>query len=202
MANGLDLDSTTVTTASEQPAKAVQFDPSRLLVDQDFADDFGTKVILQVPIRKPNKQSYIRVHPAKEYRFRMALLILKEEMNETYGIDNRLVAELGNDVGLYQVFTCIDRCGSLFLWQIKQPGADGRLDNWNLSALRAAELARQEWVQVKAGSGGYDAHAAKGNLTEPTWPEMTPNEILTLAFKDKYINDLDHPVLRKLRGEI
>jgi hypothetical protein len=27
-------------------------------------------------------------------------------------------------------------------------------------------------------------------------------EILEIAFKDKYIKDLDHPVLRKLRGEI
>jgi hypothetical protein len=39
-------------------------------------------------------------------------------------------------------------------------------------------------------------------LPEPNWPELPFKELLRVAFKDKYINSLDHPILRKLRGEV
>ena len=39
-------------------------------------------------------------------------------------------------------------------------------------------------------------------LPEPEWPELSLRELLRIAFKDKMIDDLGHPVLRKLRGEV
>jgi hypothetical protein len=50
--------------------------------------------------------------------------------------------------------------------------------------------------------GAYEVFEATGELPEPQWPELPFSQILQIAFKDKYIDSLDHPVLRKLRGEV
>jgi hypothetical protein len=43
---------------------------------------------------------------------------------------------------------------------------------------------------------------AAGNLEDPEWPELSFQELVNLAFKDKVVDRLDHPVLRRLRGEL
>ena len=49
--------------------------------------------------------------------------------------------------------------------------------------------------------GAYDIFTAEGNLKEPEWPELSIDELLKIAFKNKIINRLDHQVLLQLRGE-
>jgi hypothetical protein len=43
---------------------------------------------------------------------------------------------------------------------------------------------------------------ACGDLPDPEWPNTPFRELLRVAFKDRFIDNLDHPVLRKLRGEV
>jgi hypothetical protein len=38
-------------------------------------------------------------------------------------------------------------------------------------------------------------------LPDPVWPELTFNAIYRIAFKDRIIRTLDHPVVKRLRGE-
>ncbi len=98
----------------------------------------------------------------------------------------------------------VTRQGVLFLWPIRLPGPDGRIDDWNRSALEAAELARTTWVRVQANMnlGAYEVVAAPGTTAEPAFPDKSLAEILKVAFKDRYIDTMDHPVLRRLRGEL
>ena len=35
---------------------------------------------------------------------------------------------------------------------------------------------------------------------EPVWPDISFEEILKIAFRDRYVDDVDHPLLQKLRG--
>jgi hypothetical protein len=60
------------------------------------------------------------------------------------------------------------------------------------------------WVRVAANlhNGCYDVCEATAKLPEPTWPEEDLRAFLHIAFKDRYVRDLDHPVLRRLRGEV
>ena len=69
---------------------------------------------------------------------------------------------------------------------------------------RAAKCAETNWVRVQADMslGAYDASAASGELGEPLWPTETLGQLLKIAFKESFIEDFDHPVLRKLRGEL
>jgi len=60
------------------------------------------------------------------------------------------------------------------------------------------------WVRVAANlhNGCYDVYEATAKLPEPTWPEEDLRALLHIAFKDRYVRDLDHPVLKRLRGEV
>jgi hypothetical protein len=51
-------------------------------------------------------------------------------------------------------------------------------------------------------AGCYDVYTASESLSEPEWPTTPFATLLKVAFKDKFIDSLDHPVLRKLRGEV
>ena len=100
-------------------------------------------------------------------------------------------------------FVDASKQGDLFLWPVKLPGVDGKTNDWNESALAAAQLAETRWVRMAANmqAGCYDVFEASGDLAEPQWPGLSFEEIVRLAFKDRQIQGLDHPVLRALRGE-
>lgn len=65
-------------------------------------------------------------------------------------------------------------------------------------------MAQKDWVRVSANMnlGAYDVFQATGNLTEPEWGDMDFTKILEVAFKGRFINDLEHLALRRLRGEV
>ena len=77
-------------------------------------------------------------------------------------------------------------------------------------ALSQADFAREEKQIIKdmsvevlnlMNAGCYDTYQASAELTEPTWPEYTFHEVLRLCFRNRFIDDTDHPVLKALRGE-
>ncbi len=129
-------------------------------------------------------------------------LELKEE-RETYLVDASLWQDLSAELTPKVLFTVVDRQGNVFLWPIRLPREDGRIDEWNASALEAAEMAQTTWVRVVAnmGLGAYDVFEATGDLPEPKWPEQPFEGLLRIAFKGKFIETPDHPVIRRLRGE-
>ena len=104
-------------------------DLSKLRLSQDFASTIGVKkALLTVPVRKPTRQQFIRVHPDEGYRLETAVLELKEE-GETYLVDKPLWPELPGELVPKVLFTTIDRQNNVFLWPIRLPGEDGRLDS-------------------------------------------------------------------------
>jgi hypothetical protein len=180
------------------------FDPSHLRLSQNFTDMVGVKkALLTVPVRKPNRQDFIRVRPGEDYCLETAVLELKDE-RESYLVDPGLWAELPGEIVPKVLFTTINRQGVLMLWPVRLPGEDGRHDEWNRSALEAAEMAQSRWVRVAANMslGAYEVFEATGALPDPTWPDLSLHEILKIAFKGRYIAELDHPVIRRLRGEL
>ena len=67
------------------------------------------------------------------------------------------------------------------------------------------EEAKQFWVRRQAdrSNGGYIiTKAMNAKLPDPKWPEMTLSEIVDRAFDKFYIDNMDHPVLQRLRGEM
>lgn len=178
-------------------------DLGRLRLSQDFVASVGVKKLLTtVPVRKPTGQEFVRVHSDEAYRLPTVVLELKDE-RETYLVEQELWPELSGELKPVTLFTAINRQGVVFLWPVKLPGEDGRLDEWNRSALDAADHAAKRWVRVKANMslGAYEILEATGELPAPQWPDSDFATLLRIAFKMRYINSMDHPVIRRLRGE-
>jgi hypothetical protein len=75
---------------------------------------------------------------------------------------------------------------------------------WYRSAREAAERAITSWLRIKANMSlgvAYELFEATGNFPEPEWPEVEFSEILRVAFRERYIDSIDHPLVKRLRGE-
>ena len=48
--------------------------------------------------------------------------------------------------------------------------------------------------------GAYEVNVATGNLGEPEWTEEKFEALFRLAFRDRVICSIDHPVIQKLKG--
>ncbi len=181
-----------------------KFAPDALKLSQSYADQLPTtKSFSNIPVVKPNKQDFIRVHPSSDYRLETMVLELKET-REHYLVDPSLWDVLANELTSKLLTLYVNRQDVPKLWPIKLPGADGKLDNWNESALYAAQHAQSAWVRVSSNMdrGAYEIVQAMEKLPEPEWPELPMEKILELAFGGKYIDSLDHPVIQKLKGKI
>jgi hypothetical protein len=181
-----------------------QFDPASLRLSQDFSANVGVKkALVTVPVRKPNKQDFVRVHPDTNFHLETAVIELKDDQ-ETYLIVPSLWHELPGEIQPKALFTAINRQGVLFLWPITLPGEDGRHNEWSRSAFEGAQMAKSKWIRLTSNRslGAYEIYEATGSIPDPEWPEYGFKEILKIAFRDRYIDTIEHPVLRRLRGEV
>ena len=159
------------------------------------------KLLTTVPVRKPGKQSFVRVHPDEAYRLDTVLLELKDE-SETYLLAQQLAMELpGARVARLHLY--VDRNMNPAFWPIPLPGVDGRENEWHRSARIAADQAMARWVRIEADRalGGYKVFAASGEIEDPRWPKESLEDLLRIAFGvDRFIRSLEHPVAKRLRG--
>ena len=189
---------------SEKPTPD-PFDPASLRLDQSFADGAGVKkLITTVPVRKPNRQDFVRVHPDPAFRLTPAAIIELRDDRETYLVLPLMAAELAGEIAVATLFLTINRQGVVHLWPVKLPGPDGKHNEWHRSAAEAADVAMKRWVRVTANMslGAYEVYEAQANIPDPTWPDLSLSEILKIAFRDRIVDRADHPLVKQLRGAI
>ena len=178
------------------------FDLSTLRLNPSFFETAGVKKLLTtVPVRKPGKQDFIRVRPQLEYRENFAMIDLKDDREE-YLVRPELIQELAGEVVFKTVFTAIDRQGVIFLWPIRLPAPDERKSDWVRSEREAAELAMTQWLRLKPNMklGAYEPFVAESAMADPVWPELSYQELVRIAFRDRMVTSVDHPVVKRLRG--
>ena len=191
-------------TSGKQPVTPDPFDPASLRLGADFSEGLGVrKVISTIPCRKPSKSEWFMVRAGEEWRLQTAVLEVENGVDRaTYLVSKNLWADLHGEIVPALVLTCTNRAGDLFLWRVKLPGPDGRSNTWTESALRIAQAAETSWCRMVSDSanGHYTHYEPAAELPEPKWPDLVFNEILRIAFRDRYIENPDHAVLRQLRG--
>ena len=173
-----------------------------LRLSQDYQSEVAVeRVFTTVPVRKPKKQEFVRVHPDKGLRFETTLFEWDED-HEMYIVAPQMQAIMAPLAFPAILYTTVTRQGNVLLWPVKLPGQDGKDNSWHLSAREAAVLAMRRWVRITANHAinGYEVHAATGELAEPKWPTQSFEDILRLAFKDRIIRNPDHPVVKSLAG--
>ena len=178
-------------------------DLDAIRIDQNFADQIGVeKIITKIPVRRPDRQEWFRVHPDNSLHIQLALI--EDRLDRTYYvIDQDLALSLPDEVVLKKLYYSINRRGVVFLWPVKMPDSTGRLDDWNKSSHKAAMAGMKRWIRIGSNRslGAYEIFTSKAGLEDPTWPELTLNQVLEIAFEDRIIREYDHPFLRELRGE-
>jgi hypothetical protein len=178
------------------------FSPENLRLDQSFTETVAVKKLLTtIPVRKPGRQVFFRVHPNPEYRDSFPMIDLKDDREE-YIVARHLVPELATELVHKQLCLAITRQGTVFFLPLRLPGPDGKDMEWWRSMREHAERAQTHWIRVIPNQelGAYEALQAADNLSEPEWPELKFWDLIKIAFKDYLITSLDHPVVKRLRG--
>jgi hypothetical protein len=195
---------TPVHTDGDKPQTPNPFNPARFRMSANYAAALGVKkVITNVACRKPNRQEWVRVRPGEEWR--LETMILEEKTTKaSYLVDPQISGNLVGEIVPVGLFLAITRQNDPFLWMVKLPGIDGRTNDWNDSALKAAKLAETQWVRMAAdmNAGHYLVWEATAPLPDPEWPNLTFNKLLEICFRNRIISDINHIILKRLRGEV
>jgi hypothetical protein len=180
------------------------FDPASLRLRSNFTEGMATKKLLSsIPVERPNKQDFIRVHPDPTYHLEAALIEIKRD-REIYLVRPQFQDALSGESFPAVLFLYVNTLGTPRFWPIRLP-VDGKRSNlYHETALEYAQQAKTQWLRVRANLdlGGYEATIAVAKLPEPTWPEQSMSDLLRLAFRDRIIDCEDHPIILKLRGEM
>jgi hypothetical protein len=174
-----------------------------LRIDQTYSPELVgvRKPLLTVPIRKPAKTDFVRVHQG--HMLDCFSLEIKTE-REHYFVVPALAPILAEFVEPTRLRLSVTRQGTVFLWPIKLPRDDRRPDRWRTSAAEAASLAETQWTRVSSDMqlGAYQPFVAANDLGDPKWPEEPWASIVHVALRDKLIESEQHPVVRELQGKV
>lgn len=177
---------------------------SALRLAANYGATLGVKKLLtRVPVGKPKKSNFFRVHASEEMAFQ-AMLLEQKEANESYLVLPNIAQEISELVSAVQLYAAIDRHNNVSLIPVPLPGEDGNRNPWHESLAQAVEMSKLNWIRITANMslGGYDVFAAQASLSEPEWPEYDIEALIEVAFRGKIISSLEHPVVQSLLGRI
>ena len=167
---------------------------------QDFlSNPVGKKITTRISIRKPSSSEYFRTKGDFSYQ----TMTLKTDSGDEYVLDQSLWSEYSSDAKAKMFILCTNRKAECFLWAIGVPDPL-RPNGWTQSTLEAVRIAQDKWVRAVSNMSAQqrDIYTAEGVLAEPEWLELTNDEIIELAFKDRFIEDDSHPILQQLKGRL
>ena len=190
--------------SAKEPAKTSIFSNLEALrLSTDTVSTTSLEVMTRVPVRKPTRQEYVRVHPGKDMSL-PTQMVEEKDSKEIYLVAPNMYEHLLGDMTPVLLTTTISRQGAVTIWPIKLPGDTDMVSGWQDSSRQAAELAKSKWVRIASDMalGAYRVHVAQGELPDPKWPDKPFGELLEVAFRGKVIDNENHPVIQRLRGRI
>lgn len=179
-------------------------DLKSLRLSANYGATIGVKKILtNIPVGKPKKTQFFRVHGSVDMTFPTLILEIKET-RETYLVYPDVAQVISELVRPVMLLVAIDRQNNIFIIPVPLPGESGTRNQWHESLAQAAEMSKKEWVRIVANMhiGSYEVHVATGVLAEPDWPEENLDELIKIAFRGKIISDANHPIVQSLLGEL
>ena len=183
----------------------MSFQVDELLLPQNYGEMAGAKKMWEhIGVGKPKKYDFFRVLDDEKYILPTVGIIEIKEEGETYVIVGSLQAELTNYITPALLCVTMTRQKVLRIWPVKLPGE--RRNAWHDTALIAFETAKEEWIclQPNMYAGHYDIHKAVAEMPEPEWPvaDLSFQQILEIAFRGFLVDTLDHPLIKRLTGQI
>jgi len=198
------------TPAEKQPeprlATADPFDPMNLGISTDYAAAISAQASTKpVELRKPNDQEFFRTSPHPHQRLLVGGIQDKQDMSKLYVVHGSIIDEVRarfpKHVRTYEIVLTQSLVGAANLWGV--PLSEDRGGSWNSTQREACFKGQSHWTNMASGRGKYDVTTIN-NSREVDWNSFPPTgEILRQALSDgRLIEAMDHPLLRKLGGEI
>jgi hypothetical protein len=172
------------------------------------AGPVASKVVtFKVPVfRRPPKGRWCAINPDPKYQVRVGFLVFEKE--EIFLLSPQIAEECqAEDVYREAIlYTGVLRpnCAP-FLLHVTSP-KPGQKDNDYWTSLRAAaDAGMKEWIRVVCDqdAGCYNYESAHISKWPVRWPEVPFGELIRRAFQTpgRYIDSMDHAVIKELHGE-
>ena len=161
----------------------------------------STRIVTSVSFASPGSKGFFRSRGTALGPF---AILTDPDSKDVFVLPEKTIVEAMGQHRLAYVFAAITRLNDPF-FVVRKVSQDGRENPWSTSLEIAIQESRCKWVRATANMSAqrYDVFIAKGDLPEPEWPEGKSNEdLLRMAVGDRIIRTSDHPVLKKLRGEV
>ena len=191
-------------TTSNEAMPYHDTDIQSLRLPPNYGATLGVKkLLIKVSVDKPKKEHFFRTHLSEEMTF-CAMLLEQKEVGEKYLASAEIAQVIPELVRPVRLHAAIDRQNNVFLIPVPLPGESGARNPWHESLAQAVELAKSKWLRISANmhTGGYDVYVAEGPLPDPEWPEVDIETLIEVAFRDKIITTLDHPMVQMLLGRV
>jgi hypothetical protein len=181
------------------------FAPDTYKVPQSLDAAAGVKKHLtELSVRTPDKSWWVRRHPDPQYSLSAWVIEMKEE-RENYLVLPPLWPPLVGEACFKPktFYLAVNMQGRPFLWGVRRPADDTKEpDRWMRAPLEAVRLAKDQWTRITWNEDTKQHDVATSKSTaEPEFPDLPMRDLLELAFKGFVIDSLDHPVVRRLRGD-
>ena len=160
--------------------------------------------VVTCSVGPPNRLHFYRTQKdALLYRDLHFLTIESDNKKRTYLVHGTLIdlPEFEGRTKVARTAPWINEHGGLGIWL---PSIQHDENSWVRSALIAIERAKVEWIAAIPVKkfGAYTILPKSRDLGEPSWPKLDFAGWMNLAFpEDMRINNRDHPIAAKLRGE-
>jgi hypothetical protein len=167
------------------------------------------KTTMRLKAKKPNPRRFLRVHP--DMSAAVAIFLDPNDEDEfekaPYVVLGHVAEELSVEAVPNMVYLYTYRTGSLGLWPCPLAGPGGRASTaWGSTRLEIAEKAKTSWLRCHASvdGEGYAYTEPVDRFPEPDWDRLLRGrsmlQLLGIAFRDRVIDSVDHPVLREFEG--
>ena len=181
--------------------KDALFEIEDVLVSQNYDQQVEVKKEpLSVDVRKPNRNTFFRTFSDSANWPTVATV---NEQYETYLVAAKL-KEAIHGCRSTTLIPWMDRNGGLFIYPMNQPLEGYTPTDWYKTASQGVIQAQKAWVKMASNkkAQNYDLVIAKGDLPPPLWPDpFDMADLVKRAFAERFIADLDHPVIRRLEGQ-
>jgi hypothetical protein len=181
------------------------FDPKNLVTNQD-QEELGIRDYSTILVKKPNPKFFIQTHPDPEFWVTVCLVEYSEKESdfggELYLLSPKVVPSLRpHEFRKYYLIPYITKIGAnISLWPIKKPKGDRKPSPLILTQLQCAKEADSRWVQIVNTGDRFETYHCD-DITKAKWPpEITPRILLARAFAGRDIRDIEHPIIKKMRG--
>jgi len=187
--------------STSKPTSDDPFDPANLRIDPEL-DISVDKPLLTVPVRRPGRAEFFRVHDGEDWQ--MPCLVAEYD-GESYVVQRQYADPLTGVAQPVRLVAAITNRGTVFLWPVKLPadsGGPGR--SWHESALKIADMATVKWSRMWSDRGlqAYAVAHPVNDLGAPKWPAHEFGDLLRIAFRDRIVDRADHPLIRALMGDL